>query len=316
MSGWPEIPFARWEATGKSLHMWTQIVGKFRLALTPWVNHSWQATFYVTARGLSTSLIPAPPGQPPEKASEVIFDFMTHTLEIQCADGKTVSFFLEPMSVAEFHNRFRKALESVDLRVPMDIRPNEVPEAIPFPAQQETGDYSPAAALDFWRALLAIDGVFKTFRTGFLGKVSPVHLFWGSFDLAVTRFSGRTAPLHPGGFPALPDAITREAYSHEVSSAGFWPGGGGLDFPGFYAYAYPTPEGFSGADPQVAAASFDEQLGEFILPYDAVRQAADPEATLLTFLQATYEAAAHYGAWDRAALEAPLGRPRIPRPIA
>ena len=236
---WPDIPYARWKATGESLHMWSQIVGKFRLALTPWINHSWQATFYVGGRGLTSSLIPGA-----GTGYETTFDFIDHHLHVDATDGRRVSVPLAPMSVAEFHGRFVEALSELGAPTDFHHAPNEVPDPVPFRQQTAPGAYDPDAARDFWRALVAIDGVFKQFRTGFLGKVSPVHLFWGSFDLAVTRFSGRPAPLHPGGFPALPDAITREAYSHEVSSAGFWPGGGGLDHAAFYAYAYPTPDGF------------------------------------------------------------------------
>jgi len=290
--------------------MWTQIVGKFRLAQTPWINHSWQATFYVTGRGLSTSLIPGA-----YCSHEVAFDFVDHQLYVDATDGRRISMALEPMSVAQFHARFLDLLTR--LGAPSDIHhaPNEVPNPVPFREQTARGAYDAEAVRDLWHALVAIDAVFKRFRTGFLGKVSPVHLFWGSFDLAVTRFSGRPAPLHPGGFPALPDPITREAYSHEVSSAGFWPGGGGIDAPSFYSYAYPTPDGFANAQVAPAQASFDADLGEFVLPYDAVRTADDPEAALMAFLVTTYEAAADLAQWDRKALECEMGRPRIPRPI-
>jgi hypothetical protein len=308
MASWPEIPYARWKPTGESLHMWTQIVGKFRLAQTPWINHSWQATFYVTARGLATSLIPGA-----ERSYEVTFDFIEHRLQVDSTDGRRESLALEPMSVAQFHARFLEALARLGAPTDFHHAPNEVPAPVPFREQTAPGAYDPDAARDFWRALVAIDGVFKHFRTGFLGKVSPVHLFWGSFDLAVTRFSGRPAPLHPGGVPALPDPITREAYSHEVSSAGFWPGGGGIDEPALYSYAYPTPDGFADAVVQPAQAYFHRDLGEFILPYDAVRTARDPDAVLMAFLDTTYQAAAGLGGWDRKTLESDLGRPRIPR---
>ena len=309
-ANWPDIPYARWKPTGDSLHMWTQIVGKFRLALTPWINHSWQATFYVSARGLTTSLIPGTGA-----SFEASFDFVDHALHVDATDGRRVSVALEPMSVADFHRRFLDALNR--LGAPTDIHhaPNEVPDPIPFREQTHPGHYDADAARDFWHALVAIDGVFKHFRTGFLGKVSPVHLFWGSFDLAVTRFSGRPAPLHPGGFPALPDTVTREAYSHEVSSAGFWPGGGGLDQPAFYSSAYPTPDGFGEVAVDPPEAYFDSGLGEFLLPYDVVRTASDPEATLMAFLESTYQAAAVRGHWDRTALECDLGQPRVPRPV-
>ncbi len=307
---WPEIPYSRWKPTGDSLHMWTQIVGKFRLAQTPWINHSWQATFYVSGRGLTSSLIPGA-----EASYETIFDFIDHALHIDATDGRRESIALEAMPVAEFHRRFLEALGRLGAPTGIHHAPNEVPDPVPFRDQTGPGAYDPDAARDFWQALVAIDGVFKRFRTGFLGKVSPVHLFWGSFDLAVTRFSGRTAPLHPGGFPALPDTVTREAYSHEVSSAGFWPGGGGLEEAAFYSYAYPTPDGFGDVPVSPAQAYFDAKLGEFLLPYDAVRTAADPEAALMSFLTTTYEAAADIGEWDQAALECEFGRPRIPRAL-
>ncbi len=310
MQHWPDIPFERWQATGASFQMWMQIVGKFRLAQTPWINHSWHATFYVTGRGLTTSLIPGE-----SVGYEIRFDFVTHELTIDVTDGRRAAMKLEPMSVATFHQRFLSLLEG--LGAPTDIHhfPNEVPEPVPFRDQTNPGAYDPEAAADYWRALVAVDTVFKKFRTGFLGKVSPAHLFWGSGDFAVTRFSGRPAPVHPGGFPALPDSITREAYSHEVSSAGFWPGGGGIDHPAFYCYAYPTPDGFAEAAVAPAEAYYHQDLGEFVLPYDAVRNADDPAATLMSFLQTTYEAAANNAGWDRDALECEIGEPRVPREL-
>jgi Family of unknown function (DUF5996) len=311
MTTWPEIPYARWQPTGASLHMWTQIVGKFRLAQTPWVNHSWHATFYVTGRGLTTALIPGA-----ASGYEAVFDLVEHRLHVDTTDGRRASLVLEPMSVAQFHARFIEALRKLDAPTEFHGAPNEVPAPVPFREQTAPGAYDPAAAHDFWQALVAMDAVLKHFRTGFLGKVSPVHLFWGSFDLAVTRFSGRPAPPHPGGIPALPDAITREAYSHEVSSAGFWPGGGGVDEPAFYAYAYPTPDGFAAAGVQPAQAYFHQDLREFVLPYDAVRRAQDPEAALMAFLTTTYAAAADLAGWDRAALESDFGRPGVPRALA
>jgi len=310
MTLWPDIPYARWQPTGASLHMWAQIVGKFRLALTPWVNHSWHATLYVTARGLSTGLIPGG-----DAGYEVEFDLTRHQLTACRSNGRSESFALSPMPVATFHARFLAALERLGATVQMHGAPNEVPNPVPFAEQTAPGAYDPAAAHDFWQALVRIHDVFAYWRTGFLGKASPVHLFWGALDLAVTRFSGRPAPQHPGGFPGLPDAVTREAYSHEVSSAGFWAGGNGVDYPAFYSYAYPMPDGFGRARVQPKEARFDAQLGEFVLPYDAVRTAPDPEAALLAFLRTTYEAAASLGSWDRAALECALGRPGRPRPI-
>ena len=310
-SHWPDIPFARWKATGASLHMWSQIVGKFRLAQTPWINHSWQATFYVSARGLTTSLIPG------DRCSyEVVFDFVAHQLIVTTTDGRQETFALEDMPVATFHQRFLDALGRLGAPHDLHHAPNEVPQPVPFRKQTDPGTYDPAAAQDFWQALVVIDAVFTQFRTGFVGKVSPVHLFWGSFDLAVTRFSGRPAPLHPGGFPALPDEVTREAYSHEVSSAGFWPGGGGIDAPTFYSYAYPVPDGFADASVAPAAAYYHRDLNEFVLPYDAVRQSKTPEADLLAFLNSTYAAAADLGNWRREARDCEIGRPRIPRTVA
>jgi len=291
--------------------MWAQIVGKFRLAATPWINHSWQAAYYVNARGLTTSLIPGV-----EKSFEAQFDFIEHVLRIESTDGRAQAIPLQPMSVADFYRNFVEVLEELDAPADFHDRPNEVPDPVPFVQQTEDGAYDPAAVEDFWHALVAVDGVFKRFRTGFIGKNSPVHLFWGSFDLAVTRFSGRPAPPHPGGIPALPDRVTREAYSHEVSSAGFWPGGGGIEYPAFYSYAYPTPNGFADASPGHPDAFFDQHLGEFILPYDAVRTADDPEVALLAFLQGTYEAAATLGKWNRVELECELGVPSRPRHIA
>ncbi len=304
---WPDIPYARWKDTGASLHMWSQIAGKFRLAYTPWQNHSWHATFYVTARGLSSSAV-----HTHGSSYEVLFDFLDHRLIIHCASGAEASFALEPMSVATFHAQFVEALRSVGAPTRFHGSPNEVPEPVPFVDQTLQGAYDPEAAYDYWCALRAMLPVFSQFRSEFLGKSSPVHLFWGSFDLAVTRFSGRPAPLHPGGFPALPDAVTQEAYSHEVSSAGFWAGGGGIDEAAFYSYAYPVPDGFAARDIEPAAGYFHEGLGEFVLPYEAVRLAKNPEGDLLAFLRTTYAAAADLANWDRASLDrsaSPFGKP-------
>jgi hypothetical protein len=306
----PDIPYPRWKPTGASLHMWLQIVGKFRLANTPWVNHSWHATFYVTGRGLTTSLVPGR-----DAGYEVVFDFLDQVLRITSTRGEVEAFALEPMPVAAFHERFLAALSRLGAPTRVHHAPNEVPAPVPFREQTAPGAYDPAAAQDFWRALVASDTVFREFRTGFLGKVSPVHLFWGSVDLAVTRFSGRAAPVHPGGFPALPDTVTREAYSHEVISAGFWPGGGPIEAPAYYCYAYPSPAGLAQAPVEPAAAYYAEAAGEFLLPYDAVRTAADPEAVLRRFLVTTYEAAASRAGWDRASLECESGRPGVPRAV-
>lgn len=307
---WPEIPFDAWRETCQALHLFTQIVGKYRLARTPWVNHSWHATLYVTPRGLTTGLV-----QDGDLAVEVRFDFVAEQLVIEATGGRQADFALEPMSVADFHGRFLTTLKSVGATMTFHGRPNELPDPVAFQEDKQDRPWDAEAVQRFHRALVSIDRVFQEFRTGFLGKVSPVHLFWGSFDLAVTRFSGRPAPVHPGGIPALPDEVTQEAYSHEVSSAGFWPGGGPVDAPAFYSYAYPTPDGFGAGRVQPAEAYFDTAAGEFILPYDAVRQAADPHAALLSFLQTSYQVAADLGAWERTTLDCPNGKPLVPRPL-
>jgi hypothetical protein len=307
---WPDIPYEPWRETCSALHFYAQIVGKYRLARTPWVNHSWHATLYVNARGFTTSLIPDGPG-----GLEIGFDLLDHAVTGAATDGRRAEFPLSPMSVAEFHGRFIDLVRSLGGTPDFHGRPNEVPAPIPFVDDRTERPYAADAVTRFFWATVAADRVLKRFRTAYLGKVSPVHLFWGSFDLAVTRFSGRIAPLHPGGVPGLPDAITREAYSHEVSSAGFWPGGGAIDFPAFYSYAYPAPPGFADARPAPDAAYFDKSLGEFLLPYDAVRRSSDPEATLMAFLESTYNIAADLGGWDRAVLECPPGVPGRPRPL-
>jgi len=310
MSDWPELDLATLQPTAETLQLLTQIVGKVRLARTTWVNHSWHVTLYVSARGLTTSLIPNG-----VSGLELEFDFVAHALVIRTTDGAERRVALAPGSVAGFYAATMDALAAVGAPTTIDAAPNELPEAIPFAEDTAQRPYDPAAAQAFWRALVQVDRVFHRFRSGFLGKVSPVHFFWGSFDLAVTRFSGRRAPLHPGGVPHLPDAVAQEAYSHEVSSAGFWPGGDGVP-PSFYAYAYPAPDGFATAAVTPAAARFDATLGEFLLPYDAVRTAADPDAALLAFLQSTYEAAADRAGWDRAALECGEGQIGVPRPVS
>lgn len=305
---WPDIPFGPWKDSCATLHLWTQIVGKYRLARTPWMNHSWHATLYATTRGLTTSMIPAD-----SRGVQFEFDFVDHKLVGSASDGASNAFALEPMTVAEFHRRFLALTDDLGVRIPFHGTPNEVSDPIPFATDTMHASYDADAVNRFWRALVQVDRVLKDFRTGFLGKVSPVHLFWGSFDMAVTRFSGRAAPVHPGGIPGLPDPITREAYSHEVSSAGFWPGGGPVDTPAFYAYAYPAPQGFSAQRVAPEAAFFHDQAGEFILPYDAVRTASDPDRTLLDFLETTYDAAARLGNWDRGSLECARGRIGVPR---
>jgi hypothetical protein len=309
---WPQLPrFGEWQETFTTLHLWAQIVGKIRLAATPWLNHSWHATFYVTARGLTTS--PIPYGR---RILEIEFDFIDQLLGFRSSDGRTLRLPLQTQTVADFHAAVMRALADLDVALDVHGRPNEIAEPIRFRDDRVHGAYDPAHAERFWRALVQVDRVFKQFRTGYLGKVSPVHLFWGALDLAVTRFSGRPAPAHPGGIPHIPDAITQEAYSHEVSSAGFWPGGGPIDEALFYSYAYPEPPGFQGAAIQPAAASYHEQLREFVLPYEVVRAAQSPEETLLGFLDSTYRAAADAGGWDRAALECEPGRPGVARNIA
>lgn len=309
-SGWPPLPYADWAATCSALHLWAQVVGKYRLARTPWVNHSWHATLYVDARGFSTSLVPDGPG-----GVEIVFDLIDHAVTGSATNGRRAQFDLGPMSVAAFHERFLDLLRDLGATTEFHGRPNEVPNPIPFAEDHAERPYDAEAVARFFQACVAIDRVLKHFRTSFLGKTSPVHLFWGALDLAVTRFSGRQAPLHPGGVPALPDDVTCEAYSHEVSSAGFWPGGAGVDFPAFYSYAYPAPRGFAEARVEPEDAYFDETLGEFVLPYEAVRQTRDPEATLMAFLESTYRAAADLARWDRSELECAPGVPLRPRPM-
>jgi hypothetical protein len=308
---WPELPYAAWKDTRETLHLWTQVVGKIRLELTPWLNHSWHVALYVTARGLTTSPIPCG-----LRSFQIDFDFIDHVLRVTTSDGQSREIRLRPMTVAEFYAELMAALDEVGIVVHLCTMPCEIADAIPFELDTTHAAYESDYANRFWRVLLAASEVFGRFRTGFLGKTSPVHFFWGSFDLAVTRFSGRRAPRHPGGVPHLPNAVAQEAYSHEVSSAGFWPGGGGpIDYAAFYSYAYPPPEGFAAARVKPAAAFFSKELGEFLLPYDAMRSARDPDAALLEFLQSTYEAAADLGKWDRGALECELGEPKKVRAV-
>jgi len=305
---WPELPFAAWRDTCATLHLWTQVVGKIRLAQTAWLNHSWHVPLYVTARGLTTS--PIPHG---ERSFEMEFDFNEHVLDIRVSDGDGERILLQPQSVADFYAKVMHALTTLELPVSINDFPCEIPGAIHFSRDNTHGAYDKEYAQRFWRVLLQVDRVMKHFRTAFLGKSSPVHFFWGSFDLAVTRFSGRRAPDFTAKVPGLSTSVMREAYSHEVSSAGFWPGGGGIDYAAFYSYAYPTPAQFKAQPVQPAAATYSDTLGEFLLPYDDVRTASDPQSALLSFFQSTYEAAAVTGNWDRAALECALGRPRSPR---
>jgi hypothetical protein len=299
---WPELPYAAWKDTCDTLHLWMQVVGKIRLALTPWLNHSWHVTLYLTARGLTTS--PIPYG---DAAFQIDFDFIDHVLRVQTNGGDYRVVMLSPMPVAEFYAALMAALGELGISVRITTMPCEIADAIPFDQDRAHAAYDRVYANRFWRVVAAAQQVMAHFRTGFLGKASPVHFFWGSFDLAVTRFSGRRAPPHPGGVPHLSNAVAREAYSHEVSSAGFWPGGGAIEYAAFYSYAYPAPQGFAEARVNPAAAFFSKQLGEFILPYDAVRTARDPEGALMDFLQSTYEAAAELAKWDRKALDCELG---------
>jgi Family of unknown function (DUF5996) len=300
---WPELDYPKWKDTLLTLQLWTQIVGKVRLSLSPWVNHSWQVPLYVTARGLGTS-----PMVVGGEVLELEFDFLAQQLRLQTSAGEVRSLALVPRSVADFHGQLLGLLRELGITVAINPRPSEIAAAIPFAQDHVHASYDGAAAQRFWRALLQADRLLKLFRSGFIGKVSPVHFFWGSFDLAVTRFSGRRAPPHPGGVPGLPDAVVREAYSHEVSSAGFWPGSDAFPEAAFYSYAYPEPPGFrQQAGP--GGARYEAALGEYVLPYAAVRAAAQPDQLVLDFLGATYAAAADTARWDRAALECALGVP-------
>lgn len=301
---WPELPLAAWRDTRDTLHLWAQVVGKVRLALTPWLNHSWHVALYVTARGLTTSPMPCEGG-----SLEIEFDFVEHVVWLRLSNGDFRKVTLRPMSVAAFYAEVRIALNELGLFVTINPMPCEIPGAIPFGEDDVHKSYDPEYARRFFRVLTSAHEVMSHFRTGFLGKSSPVHFFWGSFDLAVTRFSGRTAPRHPGGVPHLPDSVAQEAYSHEVSSAGFWPGGGGgpVDDAAFYSYAYPAPEGFAAAKVKSADAAWSKELSEFLLPYAAMRGADNPDAALMDFLQSTYAAASDLAKWDRNALECGLG---------
>jgi hypothetical protein len=308
---WPVLDYATLRPTAEALQLWTQIVGKIRLARTPWLNHSWHVTLRVSARGLATPLIPCGAA-----GLQLEFDFIDQQLAVRSTDGGERRVALAPTSVAAFFAETMDALASLGVPTRIAAAPNEVADPIPFPSDTAARAYDPAVARDLWLALVQMERVFTRFRSRFLGKCSPIHFFWGAADLAVTRFSGRRAPLHPGGVPHLPDAVTREAYSHEVSSAGFWPGDERTPEPSFYSYAYPTPAGFAEAQVSPSGARFDQTLGEFLLPYDLVRTAADPDETLLAFLQTTYAAAADLAHWDRAALECAEGqngRPRLVR---
>ncbi|MDB6163139.1 MAG: hypothetical protein JWL98_571 [Xanthomonadaceae bacterium] len=295
---WPELPLEAWADTSATLHLWMQIVGKVRLAQSAWLNHSWHVTLYPTTRGLTTS--PIPHGT---RFFQLDFDFIDHRLVLQTSDGGVGGFALQPQCVATFYRALLRELDRMDLHVDIHRFPNEVADAIRFDRDTVHCSYDAMYANRYWRVLTQAARVFNVFRAGFAGKCSPVHVFWGAPDLAVTRFSGRAAPMHPGGIPNLPDWVARDAYSQEVSSCGFWAGGDPVPYAAFYAYAYPAPPRFDEAVVQPPAAFYQRELGEFILPYDAVRLADDPDTTLLAFLQSTYDAAATLGDWDRDRLE-------------
>ena len=300
-SAWPELPVEAWRPTRDTLTLWLQVVGKTRIARAPLLNHWWNAPLYLTSRGLTTSLIPAEAG----RSFSIDLDFLEHRLDVTTTRGDMRSMPLSPRSVKEFYAEFEEALDSLDLRTEIWPMPVELPDAIAFGEDAEHDSYDPAAVTAFWRALVEVQRVLDVFRSRFVGKSSPVHLFWGALDLATTRFSGRTAPEHPGGAPNCGPHVMHEAYSHEVSSCGYWPGGEGEGI--FYSYAYPEPPGYRDRPTGLDSARYDEELGEFVLPYTAVRTAQDPDAVLLEFLQRTYEAAAVAGRWDRPLLE------RLPR---
>jgi hypothetical protein len=304
---WSDLSSPNLSPTIEALHLWSQVVGKVRLSLTPWVNHSWHVPLYLSACGLTTGWIPAD-----AHAIDIEFDLIDHVLVIRTDSGERSRIRLPGQSVASFHKETLGALRAVGIDVTIDDLPCEIPDAIPFSEDGRLRQYDPDAAQAYWRALLQVQRVFQRFRTRFVGKHSPIHLFWGSFDLASTRFSGRPAPSHPGGAAHMPDAVARDGYFQEVASAGFWAGGGGVDEPAFYAYAYPAPAGYAAAEVQPVGAAFNPTLGEFVLPYAVVRSSEDPDGALMSFLQSTYLAAAVLSAWDREGLErpeGPLGRP-------
>jgi hypothetical protein len=297
MSDWPALPLDAWADTAATIHRWLQIVGKIRMAHTPPANHSWHVTLYVSPRGLTTGHIPHA-----TRPFEMEFDFIRHQLVIRSV-ADDVSIRLHPRSVASFYAEVMARLDALGVPTYIYARPNELPDVTPFADDEAHASYDPEFVTRFWRILVNTDRVLRLFRSSFIGKCSPVHVFWGAADIAVTRFSGRPAPLHPGGVPNLPDTIAREAYSHEVSSAGFWAGGFGLNAPAFYSYAYPEPAGFREIAVAPSAAYYHDVLREFVLPYDAIRDTASPDRVLLGFLQSTYDAASSLGKWDRAALE-------------
>jgi hypothetical protein len=298
MHAWPELPIDEWNDTCETLQLWLQMAGKVRMALTPAINHYWHVPLYLTARGLTTSPMPVPDGP---RSFQLDFDLVEHRFELKMSDGASSAFDLAPMTVSAFYEKFRGVLGDHSIDVKIRPIPSEVADPIPFAEDARHASYDAEYATRFFRVLLGSVRVMTEFRSKFIGKVSPVHFFWGANDLAVTRFSGRRAPRHPGA-PGLPDAVTQESYSHEVSSAGFWPGGGGAGA-AFYSYAYPEPKGYAQSKVKPEAAFYSVELREFLLPYDAVRTSDDPDATLMQFLDSTYAAAADPGAWDRAALE-------------
>jgi hypothetical protein len=304
---WPELEYREWRETALALQLWLQVAGKVRLALTPWLNHSWQVPYYVTARGLATSPIPHD-----GRIFDLEFDFLSHRVVGRDSSGAVSEFPLDAMSVADFYQKLVALLAALEVQARITPLPSELIGTVPFEQDHARRPYDSASVHRFWRILVTADHLFKLFRTSFLGKASPVHLFWGGFDLAVTRFSGRRAPLHPGGIPGLSDRVTREAYSHEVSSAGFWPGNDAYPHAAFYSYAYPEPKGFCDAA-MPPGATYEAQLGEFILPYDTVRKSTAGGKLVMDFLQASYAAAADLGKWDRAALDCATGRPGRPR---
>jgi hypothetical protein len=297
---WPALPYEAWKDTYETLHMWMQIVGKIRLERMPWLNHCWQVTLYPTARGLTTARMPYG-----DEHLQIDFDFIAHELSVQTSRGDRRSIALAPKSVADFYRDVMAALTAVGMPVEIYCKPMEVESLVPLDMDTGHQAYDAEYAHRCWRVLVSTADVFLRFRSRFYGKASPVHFFWGAPDLAVTRFSGRVAPEHPGGIPGLPDRVTRDAYSHEVSSCGFWPGGGAIAYPAFYSYAYPEAAGFADARVEPGAAFYSPAFREWVLPYDAVRMSASPDDVLLAFLQATYDAAANLGGWDRAALERP-----------
>ena len=309
-SAWPELPYTAWKDTYATLHLWIQIVGKIRLAQTPWLNHSWHVALYVSPRGLTTSSIPYG-----DRSFELEFDFVTHVLVASKDDGSVRQIGLYPRSVADFYAEVMRSLADLGIEVRIHDMPNELPDPIRFGDDTSHASYDRGFAECHWRILAEVERILFKFRTSFIGKCSPIHFFWGSFDLAVTRFSGRRAPLHPGGVPYLPDAVAQEAYSHEVISAGFWPGNHLVPYPAFYSYAYPEPDGFASALITPAEAFYSNDLSEYILPYDAIARADDPEHALTDFLTSTYEAAASLGKWERAALECAIGVPGKPREV-